>query len=265
LLRLAIELIISCRGRGAGLSFAYGLAETLRLIVRVCPAPYHGGVIIGRDCQTITEASEAVCRTLLGLVSEKDHATYRRLWVLWKTLARTMNRAAFVHADESKSFRSNAQSFVRHMKRSFPWVKASPKLHILMYNAPDFLDRFGSIGLYGEQSIEAWHGYYTQNATNYAAGTEVEACANLVRAMAVSREASDSHLIMPMRKPAKDGARRARKSRDGRKRENKGGSGECRATREKSVKEGRMWARNLFEVGDRTVETFLTRMASGGD
>ena len=239
LLRLAIELIISCRGRGAGLTFAYGLAETSRLIVRVCPAPHNGGVSIGRDCQTITEASEAVCRTLVGLVAEKDHAAYRRLWVLWKTLARTMNRAALVHTDESNSIRSNAQSFVRHMKRSFPWVNVSSKLHILMCQAPDFLDRFGSIVLCGEQFIEAWHKYYAQNAAKYAAGTEVEACANLARAVAVSREASDSHLIMPMRKPAKDGARRARKSGDGRKRENKGGSGECGATREKSVKEER--------------------------
>jgi len=237
----------------------------LRLVVRVCPAPYHGGVFIGRDCHTITEASDAVCCTLLGLVAETDHAAYRRLWVLWKTLARTMNRAALVHADDSNAFRSNAQRFVRHIKRGFPWVNVSPKLHILMYHAPDFLYRFGSIGLYGEQFIEARHGYHTQNAAKYAAAMEVEARANIVRARAVAREASDSHLSKPMRKPAKDGARRARKSGDGRKREDKGRSGESRTTREKSVKEGRKWTRNLFEVGDRTVGTFLTRMASDGD
>jgi len=176
-----------------------------------------------------------------------------------------MNRAALVHADESNAFRSNAQRFVRHINLSFPWVNVSPKLHILMYHAPDFLYRFCSIGLYGEQSIEARHDYHTQNAAKDAAATEVEARANLVRARALAREASDSHLSKPMRNPAKDWARRARKSGDGRKREIKGGSGEFRATREKSVKEVRKWTRNLFEVGDRTVGTFLTRMASEGD
>jgi len=39
LLRLAIELIISCRGCGAGLALAYGLAETSRLIVACAQRP----------------------------------------------------------------------------------------------------------------------------------------------------------------------------------------------------------------------------------
>jgi len=265
LLRLAMELIISCRGGAAGLAFAYGLAETLRCTVRVRPTHYHGGVFIGRDCHTIAEASDAVCRTLLGLVPERDHVAYKRLWFLWKGLARTMSRAAEVDAAEARAFRANALLFVRHMKRSFPWVNISPKLHMLMYHAPDFLDRFGSIGLYGEQSIEAWHGFYTQNSAKYAAGTEVEACANLVRVMAVAREANNTHLSSDTRRSAKVGARRARRSGDRRKRENKAGSVECRATREKAIREGRKWARKVFKVGDRTFETFLTRLASGGE
>jgi len=47
---------------------------------------------------------------------------------------------------------------------SFPWLSISPKLHILMFHAPDVLDAFGSIGLYGEQGLEAWHGRYGQHA-----------------------------------------------------------------------------------------------------
>jgi len=50
LLRLAIELVISCRGRPVGSAFAFEVAETLRRVVRGRPAPYHGGVFIGRDC-----------------------------------------------------------------------------------------------------------------------------------------------------------------------------------------------------------------------
>jgi len=47
LLRLALEIVISCRGSNDGQTFAYVLAETLRRVVRVRPAPYHGDVFIG--------------------------------------------------------------------------------------------------------------------------------------------------------------------------------------------------------------------------
>ena len=38
-----------------------------------------------------------------------------------------------------------------------------------------------NIGLYGEQEIDAWHDCYSQSGAKYASGTEVDACANLVR------------------------------------------------------------------------------------
>jgi len=122
-----------------------------------------------------------------------------------------------------------------------------------------------SIGLYGEQEIEAWHGCYSQSAANYASGTEVDACANLVREMAIAREASDSNLVTNLRRPATVGARRARKDGTRRLRVIKGGVGECRAARQKSMREGRQWARSIFREGDRTFATFLTRLASGED
>ena len=60
LLRLAVELIISCRGRAVGIPDAYELAETLRTSVRVSPAPDHDGVFIGRACHAIAEGGDAV-------------------------------------------------------------------------------------------------------------------------------------------------------------------------------------------------------------
>jgi len=70
LLRFAVELKISCRGRAVGLPYAYELAGTLRTSVRVFPAPHHGGVFIGRACHAIAEGGDAVCRTLLVLVTD---------------------------------------------------------------------------------------------------------------------------------------------------------------------------------------------------
>jgi len=122
--------------------------------------------------------------------------------------------------------------------------------------------------MYGEQAVESWHGFSNQNAAKYTAETAVGSCANLIRAMAVARRASDSHLVRATgRMPANEGARRARKSRDKRKRQNKGGGSEpeCRATADKAIGEGRKWAKSLFKEGDRTIDTFLARMTSGGD
>jgi len=265
LLRLAMELFISCRSGTDGKVFAYSLAETSRCAVRVSPAPYHGGVFIGRGCHTIAAASDVVCRTILGLVPERHHQAYKRLWILWGRLGWTMSRAALVEASEVRQFRANARAFVQLMKRGFPWVSVSPKLHIVLHHAPDFLERFGSIGLYGEQEVEFWHGFFNQNAAKYTAETEVGSCANLVRAVAVAREASDANLVRPTaRKPAREGARRARKSGDKQKRENKtrGGEPQCVATVEKEIKEGRQWAEAVFKEGDRTLGTFLARVAS---
>jgi len=191
LLRLAVELVISCRCKDDGESFAYELAETLRRVVQVSPVPYHGGVFIGRHCHKIAGGRDAVYRTLLGLVPEHHHEAYKRLWLPWGRLGRTLNRAAVVQGDEIRQFRTDARNFVRLMKRIFPSVSVFPKLHILLHYAPAFMDRSGSVGLYRQQAVESWPGFFEQNAAKYTAQTEVGSCANVVRAMAVAREASD--------------------------------------------------------------------------
>jgi len=93
----------------------------------------------------------------------------------------------------------------------------------------------------------------------------VGACANFVRVMAVAREASDANLSTDARKPAPEVARTAKKAGDRRKRGNKGGPVECESKMEKAIQDGRKWAQNVFEEGDRTVEMFLTRLAARVD
>jgi len=73
LLRIAIELVISCRGRPVGSASSFELAETLRRVIRVRPASYHRVVFIGRDCHAIAQRSDVICRALLSLVAESDH------------------------------------------------------------------------------------------------------------------------------------------------------------------------------------------------
>lgn len=68
LLRLCVEVVIMCLTAEEGKTSTLGLAETLRQSVRVLPAPYHGGVFIGRDCHTIASRRDVVTRTLLGIL-----------------------------------------------------------------------------------------------------------------------------------------------------------------------------------------------------
>eukprot|EP00170_Pyropia_yezoensis_P003443 contig_14363_g3450 len=103
------------------------------------------------------------------------------VWDLWDKVRRTLNRADTIDEEEIKAFRSNTTALVTWLKNKFPWFNVSPKMRILLYHAPDFLERFGSLGLYGEQAIEAWHGHYNQNANQYTAKTELQSAAKLVR------------------------------------------------------------------------------------
>jgi len=69
-----------------------------------------------------------------------------------------LNRASIATADEAAASWSHATNFVAALKATFGWLNVFPKLHVLLVHAPEFLDEFGSIGMYGEQEVEAWHG-----------------------------------------------------------------------------------------------------------
>jgi len=61
--------------------------------------------------------------------------------------------------------------------------------YLLLAHAPDLLDEFGSIGLYGEQGLEAWHGRYTQTARLYPGESDLASAASFVRPMALAGDA----------------------------------------------------------------------------
>ena len=65
-----------------------------------------------------------------------------------------------------------------------------------MFHVAEFLECFESIGLYGEQGLEAWHGRYGQNAVKYPGATELERSAAFMRAMALEREAGADVLAL---------------------------------------------------------------------
>jgi len=156
-LRLAIEMVMVGRsatdgaadGRRAGAAFALELVKLLHEKVRVKPMSYHGSLFVGRDCHTIGDNSAVVCDALVGKASQAHLPAYKQAWCLWNRARKTLNRACIIPAQEAAQFRTDAAAMVTLLNGSFPWLSISPKLHIFMFHAPDFLDAFGSIGLYG--------------------------------------------------------------------------------------------------------------------
>lgn len=45
------------------------------------------------------------------------------------------------------------------LKSFVPGLQLSPDMHLLLRYAADFMPRYGTIGLYGEQAVEAWEGH----------------------------------------------------------------------------------------------------------
>jgi len=191
---LATECAIKCKGSEARLRFTHRLAALLREEVGLTPVPYHSGGFIDRDCHRMGDRSDTICRLLLLELTEEYRTAYKRAWLLWNRRRKPLNRAATATAEEVKQFRADATALVIHPKRSFPWMSISPKLHMLLCHAADFMHLYGSIGLYGEQSKETWHRRYGQSARKYLLGSELASAAAFMRAIALALEACESDL-----------------------------------------------------------------------
>jgi len=145
------------------------------------------------------------------------------------------------------------------LKGSFPWLFISPKLHILMFHAPDVLEAFGSIGLYGEQGLEAWNGRYGQNSVKCPGATELERAAAFLRAMALAREEGSEVLTRYSHKrtPAAAGVHKARKLGDKRRRDSKPAFPVCGAEARQAVKTRKQWAARIGGEAASTVGAHL--------
>jgi len=156
-LRLAIEMVMAGRSstdgaavwRQVGAAFALELVKLLYEKARILPNSYHGGLFIGRDCHTIDDNSAVLCDVLVGKVLDVHLAPYKQAWRLWNSVRKTLNRVCTIPAQEAFQFRADTAAMVILLKGSFPRISISPKLQILIFHAPDVLDAFGSIRLYG--------------------------------------------------------------------------------------------------------------------
>jgi len=147
------------------------------------------------------------------------------------------------------------------LKGSSGWFSISPKFHILMFHAPDFLEMWGSIGLSGEQGLEAWHGRCGQKSVKFPRATELERAARFMRAMALACEAGLDVLARyaASRRPAAAGARKTTKATDRRRRENKPPLPVRAAEKAKAVKKRKQWAAGITDEASKTEGAYLKR------
>jgi len=263
MLRIAIEAVSRGRGPSTGRQFAHSLAATLSVAIGVEPVPYHGGNFIGRHCHTIGARSHAIMRILQPLVPAYWATAYVREWALLRGVMATLDRASVIPAAEQHRFKADARALVSLIQESFPWVSISPKLHVLFSHSWEFMGRWGSTGLHGEQAIKSWHGYYNQSAARFMAETPLLSCRKLVQTMALSGVASDAlrRSKAPIHK-RKVGPRSALHPGDRRLRVNKAWRRESLATLEKRAKDRAKWAHDQFEEASGVIVAFSKKYFS---
>ena len=94
-------------------------------------------------------------RILQPLVPAHWATAYERGWALLRGVMETLSRAAVLPTAEQHRFKADARAFVSLIQESFSWVSISPKIHMLFSHSWEFMGRWESTGLYGEQAIES--------------------------------------------------------------------------------------------------------------
>eukprot|EP00170_Pyropia_yezoensis_P000964 contig_4505_g967 len=181
LLQLGATASVARGGAATGLAAATAVGTALLADVRVRPVPYHGDGFEGRSCHLIADKATLVCDTLAPHLSEKDVSVMRDAWASGAAMVRVLNRAEVIPRSDIKRFERAAVNFVPPLQRAFPWVSVSVKLHTLAHHVPGFLRRYGSVGIYGEQALVAWHGYCNQAGARLTADSALGTCLALVQ------------------------------------------------------------------------------------
>lgn len=265
LLRLGIEAVYFYNGLARARLYAQDLARVLRYAVGVKPKPYFGGAFEGRQCQRIGRRLAVVCTLLEGSVPHRVSTAYADACATWRQLLPVLTTVATIPKDDVALFKRNAAQLVDGLKRHFEWSSVTPKLHVLACHAPDFLSLFGSLGRYSEQGLEAWHGHYNQNASQYAADTFLESCLAYVRRVAVSRAPGDGAYNRGVRRAsAPEGARVAKSMTDKRTAVGRAAAGGPRldsaSCAQKQADEAAKWAADNLALAVRKIDSYRRRV-----
>lgn len=256
LLQLAITAVVVRGGGAVGLVAATAIETALLEDVGVRSVPYHGGGFEGRACHLIAGKATLLCDALAPQLPEADLCVMRDAWASWEFMVGVLNRAEEIPLSDIKTFDLVAVNFVPPLRRAFPWVSVTVKLNSLAHHAPAFLNRYGSLGMYREQALEAWHGHFNQ------AGAKLIADSFLGRSKALVQQATTGYSPVAgaslnngqHRRPAAPGARRAVRPCDKRLRSNKTHQRSTTAEDARDQQDMQQWATDRVSTAETSVK-----------
>ena len=163
----------------------------------------------------------------------------------WAALVKTLNRAQEVSVEEASAFEVGALGLFPPLQAAFSWLSTTPKLDALAHHAPAFLRHLCSVGFYGEQALEAWHGWCNHKKAQCTAKSFLGKCLQFVQRAALERQPSADVALDngQHRRPAAAGARKVSKPGDGSLPQTKTGPRQTTAGREKEIAEMEAWER----------------------
>jgi len=257
-LRLGIEATYAALGRASSVVAATAIGRALLDEVRVRPVAYHGGGFEGRASHRIAELSHVVCHTLAPYLPANQLEALRGAWATWAALAKTLNRAQDVSVEEAAASEVGEFGLCPPLKAAFPWLSITPNLHALAHHAPAFLRRFCYLSSYGEQALEAWHGWLNHTQAQCTADSFLGTCLQFLQRAALERQPSADVALDSgqHRRPAADCARKATKPSDGRLRQKKAGPRKTTVGREKEIAEMEAWARGRAVAAGVTIDAY---------
>jgi len=202
---------------------------------------------------------------LAAYVPHKVTADYKEACATWRRILPILTRAGDVATVEMAAFRRDSAAFVDRLIAAFEWTRVTAKLHTLCCHAADFLEMFGSLGRYSEQSLEAWHGHKNQNSRLYTADTFLESCLSYVKSAMARAPGNAAHNRGKRRSPAKAGPGRHHATRldDKRTRYGKalvnGLSATSQVCWDKQAAECRKWASDNLTVTMHKIDAYRRR------
>lgn len=185
LLHLAVEAVTFSHREDATLAFYTSMEEILKQESGVCPGPYLGGTLEGRECH------RKGCKLLLLADLMDDNSpgpgavAWRQACTHWQAPLPILNQCVTVSEENITRFATRAASFLVVLKKGFAWFSVSPNMHVLCCPAAAFLRHFGSLWRYSEQGLDTIHGRFNQASAKYTSRTLLCSCEAFVKASSV--------------------------------------------------------------------------------
>ncbi|XP_074661605.1 uncharacterized protein LOC141914238 [Tubulanus polymorphus] len=115
---------------------------------------YHSNSFVGNHIHKLLNNAEKLCKVI---PDESISSLFQELFERLRSLYRLYSASRFLSKDEISNMTTQCHDFGRFFTSKFPNVNITPKIHILVYHVPEFVNMWGTLGLFSEQALESKH------------------------------------------------------------------------------------------------------------